>query len=239
MKRPLQLFWAALIYTLTLPLAVLPYRISLKVGALIGELAFHLWTQRREIAVDNIKRAIETGALKGELTAHELARRCFRNLGRSLMEVLKIYHGFGEVVFRNTEIEGIEHFREAMNKGKGVLLITGHCGNWELLALYSSFRVTPLKVVARALNNPFLNRLVERTRGRYGNRVIYKEGALRQMIRELRGGGAVGILIDQGVLPSEGVKIPFLGRPAWTMRTPAVLATKTGAGVVPVFIKRT
>ncbi len=239
MKRPLQFLTASLIYILTLPLALIPYRLSLKVGSLLGLLGYNLWGSRRRIAIENIKRCIESGALDKSIHPSRLALESFKNLGKSLMEIVRIYHGRAEAIFKNTEIAGLEHYIDASNKGKGILVITGHCGNWEVLALYSSYKMSSLSVVARALNNPYLNRLVERVRQKYGNRVIYKQGALREIIRELRRGSSVGILIDQSVLPSEGVKIPFLGRDAWTMKTPAVIATKTGASVLPVFINRT
>ncbi len=239
MKRFLQLLSASAIYILTLPLALIPYRLSLWIGSFLGILGYNLWSSRREIAIKNIESCMNAGSIEGSVSPAELARESFKNLGKSIMEIVRIYHGIGEVILKNTEIEGVEHYISALNKGKGILLVTGHCGNWEVLALVSSYKVKPLAVVARAINNPYLNRLVERVRRKYGNRVIYKQGALREIIRELRRGGSVGILVDQSVLPSEGVKIPFLGRPAWTMRTPAVIAAKTGAAVLPVFIKRT
>ncbi len=233
-----QLLQAILIYIFTLPIALLPYRLSLKVGSLIGTIGFYLWSSRRKIAISNIEETRRVDTLHTDLTSEEIALQSFKNLGKSIVEIIKIYHGLGEGILRRVTLEGEQHYHEALSKGKGVILITGHCGNWEVLALLSSYRVAPLAVVARAQNNPFINRFIERARSRFGNRVIYKKGALRQLIKQLREGGSIGILMDQGVLPSEGVKIPFLGRPAWTMRTPAVLARKTGAAVVPAFIKR-
>ncbi len=239
MKRLLQFLSVSAIYILTLPLALIPYRLSLRVGSALGVLGYSLWSSRRKIAIKNIEGCMKAGSIDSVVSPSALAKESFKNLGKSIMEIVRIYHGMGEVILKNTEIDGVEHYLSALKKGKGILLVTGHCGNWEVLALVSSYKVNPLAVVARAINNPYLNRLVERVRRKYGNRIIYKKGALREIIRELRRGGSVGILIDQSVLPSEGVKIPFLGRAAWTMRTPAVIAAKTGASVVPAFIQRT
>jgi KDO2-lipid IV(A) lauroyltransferase len=199
--------------------------------------AFFVWKSRRKIALENIAASISSGNIEGN--PEDIARENFRNLGRSLVEIIKIYHGLGSAIFRNLEIRGVDNLRRAAEKGRGVLFITGHCGNWELMALAASYRISPISVVARPLNNPYLNGLVERVRGKYGNSIIYKSGALRKIISQLRMGGCVGILIDQSVIQDEGVLIGFLGRPAWTLKTPAILARKTGAAVVPAFIKRT
>jgi KDO2-lipid IV(A) lauroyltransferase len=119
-----------------------------------------------------------------------------------------------------------------------VIAITGHCGNWELIALASSMNLTRLNIVARAQNNLFLNRFVERTRERYGNGVIYKKGALKKIIRALKRNEAVGILMDQSVVSSEAVIADFLGKKDHIMKTPAIIARKTGSPVLPVFGRR-
>ncbi len=238
MKEVLWFLQAAFVYAVTLPVAVMPLPMALRIGSIAGGAAYLLWRSRRRIAVENLSRAVGSGSIVDGRPPAEIARESFRNLGRSLVEVIKLYHGLGAGILDAVQIRGIEHYRRAEEKGKGVILITGHCGNWELLALAVSSRGIPVAVVARTLDNPYLNRFIERVRKRYGNPVIYKEGALRSMISRLRKGGAVGLLIDQSVLPEEGVLVPFLGRPAWTMKSPALIARKTGAPVVPAFIRR-
>ena len=89
------------------------------------------------------------------------------------------------------------------------------------------------------MDNPFLNRIIEKTRRTYGNRIIYKKAALKNILQELRSNEAVGILMDQAVLAREGFIIDFLGRGAWTTKMPALIARKTGAVVLPAFIHRT
>ena len=168
-----------------------------------------------------------------------MIRENFRNLGRSFIEIIKIYYGTGRTILEKTVIKGMEHFEKARAKGKGVFLITGHCGNWELLAILASYRVAPLSVVVRPLNNPYLNTFLVKARSRFGNRLIDKKGALRAILGTLKDGGFVGILMDQAVLQDEGYVIEFLGRGAWTTKMPALLARKTGAPAVAAFIRRT
>ena len=137
------------------------------------------------------------------------------------------------------EIEGVEHFRDALLKGKGILFITGHCGNWELMAIAVALKLHAASIVARPVDNPFINRFVERVRKKYGNAVIYKRGALKPILQTLKNNGVVGILMDQAVKRDEGFVMDFLGIGAWTMKMPALIARKTGAAVLPTFIHRT
>ncbi|GAB4415438.1 MAG: lysophospholipid acyltransferase family protein [Thermodesulfovibrionales bacterium] len=223
------------VVVLSLPLSFLPCR----VGEFLGLLLHYLWKIRRAIAVENLKRSISLNALSITGSPEDIIRDSFKNLGRSFIEIIKVYYGRGRRILDRIAIKGMENLESAKARGKGVLFITGHCGNWELLAIASSVKVTPLSVVARPLNNPYLNRFLERARSRFGNRVIYKRGALRGIVSTLRDGGSVGILMDQAVVPDEGYVIEFLGRGAWTTKMPALIARKTDTPVLPVFIRRT
>ncbi|HMK55748.1 MAG TPA: lysophospholipid acyltransferase family protein [Dissulfurispiraceae bacterium] len=238
MKKIRWFFEAAAVLAVALPFAVLPRAMALRAGELLGLFAFAIWGSRRKIAIDNIGKAVQAGGITINESAAAIARKSFMNLGRSLAEIVKIYFGLGQGLIDSIEVEGIDNYLKAKEKGKGILFITGHCGNWELTALGFGARVAPLAVIARAQNNPYLNRMVEKARSRYGNRIIYKQGALMAILSELRQNGIVGILMDQSVLPEEGYIIDFLGRGAWTTKIPALLARKRGAAVIPAFIHR-
>lgn len=227
----------ALIILFSFPVAVLPHKIALKVGEILGLSVFYIWGSRRKIAIENIKGV---KAISQPLTPnpHGLAKETFKNLGKSIVEIIKIYYGLGKSVIDNVEVRGVENYLKAKSKNKGVIFITGHCGNWELMALAFGVKVDNVSVVARMQDNPYLNRLVENIRAKYGNNVIYKKGALKGMLSGLKKNKGIGILMDQAVLKDEGYKIDFLRRPAWTTKMPALMAKKTGAAVVPIFIHR-
>ncbi len=229
------LFETALIGMLSLPVAVLPERISLRLGEFFGILVFYLWANRRNIAIENIRRS----ELENRKDAERIVKESFRNIGKSFVEVARIYYGSGRNIIQRVEIIGAEHYYKAKSKNRGVVFITGHCGNWELLALAFGAKIDNISVVARRQNNPYLNRFIENVRAKFGNRVIYKQGALKGIISELKRNGCVGILMDQAVLKDEGFKIDFIGRPAWTTKMPSIIARKTGAAVIPAFIRRT
>ncbi len=232
MKR---LRWIAellIIFMIAMPFLFLPVRS----GRLLGGIIYYLWGKRREIARRNVELAIIPGGIKGE--PDTIVRKNFEALGLSIVELIKLYFGIGKGIIDRIRFTGVENIRKAKEKGKGIIFITGHCGNWELLALATSLKITPIYVLARRINNPYLNYLIEKLRSRYGNRVIYKQGALKEIIKTLRNNGSVGILMDQAVLPVEGIVVDFLGRPAWTTKMPVLIAKKTGAPILPVFIRR-
>lgn len=225
-------FEFVLIVIISLPIAIAPYRFATKLGEILATIIFYLWKSRREIAINNIKIA----KLGEHKDAKRIAKLAFKNFGRYIAEIIKIYYGLGRDIIDNIEIRGIEHYYKAKSKNKGVIFITGHCGNWELMAIAFGLKVDNISVVVRKQNNPYLNRLIEKIRSKYGNKVIYKEGAIKRILYELNEKRNVGILMDQAVLKEEGYIIDFLGRPAWTTKMPALLARKTGAVVLPVFI---
>ncbi len=98
-------------------------------------------------------------------------------------------------------------------------------------------KIGPVLGVARKQSNPYMDRFITRARKRYDTDFVYKEGALRKFIARLKEGGSVGVIMDQSVLPEEGVLIEFLGRPAWNSKMPVALARRTGAALLPVFIR--
>jgi len=231
MKRAVWFLEACLYIALSIPLAVFPLRF----GEFLGSLLFYLWRSRRKIAIENIEKS----GVRGQgLGARDIAKETFRNLGRSFTEIVKIYYGIGSGIIDSVKIEGVENLDNARAKGKGILFITGHCGNWELMVAASA-KLLPSSGIARKIKNPYINKFIERVRQRYGTSVIYKKGALKAVMKVLKNNESVGILMDQAVLSDEGYVIDFLGRGAWTTKMPALIARKTGAVVLPAFIHRT
>jgi KDO2-lipid IV(A) lauroyltransferase len=239
MKKAVWLLEAGLFIILSIPLAILPLKWAMKAGELLGLLVFYLWGSRRRIAIENLKNTLLFNAIIILEPVEKIIKYNFKNLGRSFVEIIKIYHGFSKKIIDSVEIEGGENFNQAKSKGKGILIVTGHCGNWELMAIAASVKLSGITIVARPINNPYINRMIENVRVRYGNSVIYKQGALKPIIQTFKDNGCVGILMDQAVIPDEGYVVDFLGRGAWTTKMPALLARKTGTAVLPAFINRT
>lgn len=133
------------------------------------------------------------------------------------------------------EYEGLEHYQGAKQKGRGVLVATAHLGNWELSAFAHALLTEPMNVMVRPLDNPLLDRLVERRRTLSGNHLITKRDAARRVLKALRQNEAVGVLIDQNTSASEGVFVEFFGKLACANPGFVKLAFRSGAPVVPGF----
>lgn len=225
-------------FLVSAPMAVLPMAAASKAGELLGAAYYHVFRRRRGIAISNIRAAAVRRAIETDIPPHETAKRIYLNMGRSMAEIVKVFYGMADRMVGDISVEGMHHYEASRAKGKGVIMITGHCGNWELLALTLPAKIGPAMGVARRLKNPYLNRILERARQRYGGTVVYQEGALRTIISELRRGGTVGIVMDQIARPEHGVMVDFLGAKSYAMKMPAAVAKRTGASVMPVFIRR-
>jgi len=244
MKKIVWMLQVAVLYGFTWVVALVPETLSRRFGVGVGLMMRRVLSSRRRIAEENISRVQEYMRGQPEWscsipTAEGITRELFCNLGRSLVETCRLYHGKGDGLIDRIEVRGMEHYDAARAMGKGIIFLTGHCGNWELMALaYARLFKAPLSVVARRQNNPYLNTMVERMRMHYDNTVIYKDNALRNMMSVIRKNGTIGLLVDQTVFPDEGYLIDFLGRPAWASKAPVLLARKTGVPIVPAFIHR-
>ncbi|GLI38101.1 lipid A biosynthesis acyltransferase [Geobacter hydrogenophilus] len=230
----------ALFALVAVPVLVLPRRLAVGLGAVGGRLTFILMGKLRRKTVAHIESAYPfLATLEGwdpaAGTPEEIARRTFANIGRTAVEIIKIYFGQGRELVDRTELRGLENYRRAKERGKGVIFITGHCDNWELVAHAFGTNADGMAVVARRQKFEPLTRLLERLRNRHGNSIIYANGAARQIFFRLRKNEAIGLLMDQSVPFHEGELVEFLGKKAWTTTMPALMAAKTGAALVPGF----
>ena len=211
---------------------LLPHRAVRACGALAGLCFYSIDRKHRRVAFTNLSQAFPTRT-PAELRA--IAREMFRHFGRLLFEMLKFSTLSPQAMLRRVEFEGEDRARLAYAQGRGVLFFTGHFGFWELHAMVHGLQLQPIGVLARALDNPHLNTLLEEVRGRTGNSVIYRQGAVRRVLKTLAAGQGVAMLIDQHMHSADAIWVDFFERPAATTSTLAALALRTGAPVVPVF----
>jgi KDO2-lipid IV(A) lauroyltransferase len=207
----------------------LPRRAALALGRGLGRLWGDLDRRHVAIAADNLRRAFPHW---DEARVLRTARDVYAHLGAMLLDVLWMSRHTREEILSLVDVEGRQHVEAAMAAGRGVLFVTGHFGNWELNALAHGWLFGPVGVVARPLDNPFLDRRLCAARSVSGNEVIYKERALARVIKTLREGRGVAFLVDQNVQEQDGIFVEFFGRPAASTTVAAALALKTGCAVV-------
>jgi KDO2-lipid IV(A) lauroyltransferase len=204
----------------------------LAAGSVLGRAFYLLDGGHRRLAIDNLQAAFP---LRSAEECRRIARGMFSHFGRLLTVLLKFTTMQPAEMLARVEFEGEERVIAAHAEGRGVLLFTGHFGFWEINALVHALALHPMSVLARPLDNPLLHDLLERVRGRTGNAVIYRRGAVRRVLRALAGNQAVAVLIDQHIQTADAIYVDFFNRPAATTSALAALAMRTGAPVIPVF----
>jgi KDO2-lipid IV(A) lauroyltransferase len=205
----------------------------LRAGGTVLGLAFYTIDRaHRRIAERNLATAFPA---RPASERRAIARAAFAHFGRLLFELLRFATLTPAEMLARAEFDGEERVRLAYAQGKGVLFITGHFGFWELHAMVHAVRAEPVTILARALDNPLLNRLLEDIRQNTGNTVVYRRGTIRRVMRTLQAGHGVAVLIDQHIMSRDAIYVDFFDRPAATTSAVAALALRTGAPVVPVF----
>lgn len=215
----------------------LPEALSLWVGKGLGNVMYYLDLEHRKIALQNLHIAFGREKSEGEIRS--IAKRSLQNLGMMAVEFFRLPKMNVEAFRGKVHIEGVEICEKALNNKRGILFLLSHFGNWEMMGLMSKFLGSSIAVIARPMKkNKRLGRFVTEIRNGTGLEVISTERASRKVMRVLSQNRMVGILIDQRAKRSEGVWVDFFGKKAPSTPALAVLAMRTGAPVLPVFMVR-
>ena len=216
--------------------AHIPKGYLLSLGKVLGWLAYLADHRHRRIVRRNLGFAFPEWPQERIRT---VSRRVFQNTATTLLEFLQMSCFSKEDVLRKVGIRGKEHLDRATKSRSGTILIAAHLGNWEMSAIYAScYLPEPMTAVARPVQPRWLDQRLNRLRTRFGNTILDKYKALPKMVRVLRQGKALGILIDQGTTRSEGVEVTFFGRTVLATPAAALLAQRYGSTALPSFCVR-
>ena len=221
-----------LVLAVRLAVRVMPRRWLLGCASVLGWMVCRLDRRRRETAVANVKAAFP---VRSDAECRGIVRGAFGNLGRHVLDLLRFDTMSVEQMMDLVEFEGTERVEQVLSSGRGAMFYTGHFGFWELQIMVHAVRFAPILMVARTLDNPLLEAMIERVRTRVGTRVIPRQGAIRGLLRGLQQHESVGMMIDQHMHDRSAVIVDFFNRPAATTSAIAVLALRTGVPVIPVF----
>jgi KDO2-lipid IV(A) lauroyltransferase len=235
-SRVRETLFPATVHSLVFLFGLLPHRLALAVGRGLGRLAWSLSARDRGRALEHLSFALP------ELTEAErrrIARASFLSAGTNLAELLHFLKRDRQEIHRHLEIQGWENVEAAKESKRSILILTGHCGNWELIGTALHEGGVPPAAVARPLDDAGLQKLLVDLRSHLGTTTIARgtRGSARQLLEVLRGGGALAMLIDQDT-KVDGVWVPFFGRPAFTPVGAAEIALRQKANVIPSFSER-
>src|SRR3984957_18561376 len=214
-------------------MGVLPRSLARAAGAMLGWVVYVALGRLRRVGQRNLAMAFPE---KSEAERERILRGVYRSLGWQLAEFCLMQRYSLESAEKFIRYEGLENYLAARAKGKGVFVLTGHLGAWELSSFYHSLAGYPMSMVIRRLDNPLVDAFVNRIRSLHGNRVIHKDDFARGLLTAMQQGETVGILMDTNMTPPQGVFVPFFGVPACTASGLARVALKTEAAVLPWFL---
>jgi Kdo2-lipid IVA lauroyltransferase/acyltransferase len=213
-------------------LGSLPTNTAMSIGKALGRAGYLFAGELRRTADTNLTLAFPE---KTPEERRELVRGCFESLGRELGVFSKFSNGSAKSLLSLIEAEGLENFESARNRNNGVILFTGHLGAWELTSYGFSLLGHPLSFLVRRIDNEKIEGLVDRYRTSFGNKTLDKFSAARSMVKILRAGEVLGLLLDLNTLDDEGIFVDFFGVPASTNFVVAKLALRTQAPILPLF----
>jgi KDO2-lipid IV(A) lauroyltransferase len=208
----------------------LPRGVGLGLFGGLGSLAYYLLPRSRRVARSNLKLVYGNGTPDSEL--NRIARGAFASMGRFSYDVARLPRLTPEGISRIVRVTGKSHLDRALERGAGVIALTGHIGNWEMMGAYFAMMGYPVNVVATTLRDDRLNDVIVGIREKSGMKVLERRKGTIGAMRCLKRGEILGVLIDQDT-SVESVEVEFLGVPAKTAVGPVRLSAKTGAAVLP------
>ncbi|MFQ6082258.1 MAG: lysophospholipid acyltransferase family protein [Candidatus Aminicenantia bacterium] len=210
----------------------LPRKYCLLLGGLLGRFYFYLDKRRRQIALSNLASAFPNQ--KNSFGLKKIALNSAIHFGRVFFDLTKNFFLTSAERDSLIEVKGKKNLHQAIKQGKGIIFFTAHYGNWEIAPWFIS-RYGKLNVIARPLDNPYLEKEVIKLRSILGSNIIYKKNASKKVLRALKNKEMVAILIDQNVMRNQAVFVDFFGKKAATTPSLATFHLRTGVPIVPLF----
>lgn len=211
-------------------------QIQLRFGASLGMLAYYVFAKRRRLALQNLSLAFDNRFTVDE--QKKIIRQVFAQLGMNLIEFLCLKKFTAENLSQFVTFHGLENLENAYAKKCGVMALTAHIGNWELLAGAMALKGFNTAIVAKKARQKIVNDFLLRQRNSTGLKVFSGRHLIRDLFKHMNQGGLVGIVLDQSAITRDGVVVPFFGRHASTLKSLAILSMRSKAAILPIYIYR-
>ncbi len=214
--------------------SALPLDAARGVGRGIGFAAYHALRKHRAENLSDMQRCFPD-ADPADLRLR--LRRVYQGMAINYIEVFRWFGGRDAELEGLIRVEGLEHFEQVRARGKGVLVLTAHIGNWDLLGPWAARRA-PLTIISKQLRSAGANRFWQEARAACGLNILPAHNSYRACLATLRRGEMLGFILDQNMINTEGIFVEFFGRPACTTPGLAFLSAHARAPVLPVFMLR-
>ncbi len=203
------------------------------IGKQAGNILKFLSRSRWELTIKNLSSAFKNNS-KSEIKI--IANKCYQNLGITFLELLAMGRMTDQEISSRIKYKNPESLKELYSKGRGLILLSGHYGNWEYLAYTAGLHLEyPILIVVKNQKNKYADSLLNSFRTKGGNRTVSMYHAARDLVKELKNGGAVAMLADQSASWDKDIYVDFFGKPAATFEAPAALALKFNVPVIMGF----
>jgi KDO2-lipid IV(A) lauroyltransferase len=212
-----------------------PLRLAQLTGRFLGSVGYLVARRRRTIAIDNLRHAFPD---KTQEEINRIALGAFRSYTISISEFLWFPRLTPERLRKFVRVLDVDLDEKVYSRGRGIIFMSGHFGNWELIALaIAHFTGYPITIIVQNQRNRHVNRVINRYRCLWGNSVVSMESSVREVLKQLSQGKAVAMVADQSAA-MEGLYVPYFGRPAATHQGPAIFSLRTGAPIIMGFLVR-
>lgn len=236
-KKPYRIFVYLALRSVAGLIFVIPRRVALTLAGRLGRMAYFVIKRQSGRTYLNLHRVY--GHEKSEQELHAIGAHVFKNLAKTAVEVLQFPKMTPDRLSRMVEMgDSLKTYEAILKEGNGLISITAHIGNWELLAGTFAMRGLPGAIVARRIYYEPYNQWIVGLRSALRLRTIYREHASRDIMRLLKKGAVVGMLPDQDMASLQGMFVDFFGKPAFTTVAPVRLSLATGAPIVVNFLIR-
>lgn len=236
MKNLIQKISLVLFKILRSILKILSESIKVLLGKIFGLVMMYVSSERKAITYENIKNS---NLEYSDIEIKSIVKQSYQNLGITLVELLTIDTYDYKSSKPKVNYSNIEIIKKAKEKGKGVILLSGHFGNWELLAYSASILLNEaLHIVIKYQMNPYTDKYLRNLRQRSGNELIDMNKAGLTMVKAIKNNNIIAMLADQRARKNEGLELMFLGKVARTYKAPALLALKFGTPIIVGFAVR-
>ncbi len=236
-KTQMEPFFRIIILSISKTIQLIPKQVILIIGKLLGWIGRCILRFRYPVIKNHLEIAFGETLSPGEIKS--LVNKIYLHLSLTLIEILQLPGANLPLLAERVKIKGFEHIESALKQKKGVLILTGHIGNWELAGIALSNKGLKISAIGKDMKSKIGNTMIKLIRDDNGIKTIAKKKSMKNILKSLRNNDVVVVMLDQNMTGKDGIFVDFFGYKANTMTSLAIIAERTGAQIVSGYIRRT